>query len=434
MKAGKPHGCTTPAKEVEAQKFSGGCPGAYPALLEFDYESQSTMSKPWDGIQAWHDFEIHDDGDVTVWKSYKIGTGKRFKKATLDKLYKEQSNDVGGFPQATTKSEFVGFAHTLESYKPHSEQSRRRKYQDAAERTLKMAARKKIKQETDESALRDIQEAVKERLPVCCAICNKQFKTPNHMTDHTCAPPPVPTEETVSPPKEVEFVHPATIAINATSGRSALLGHGLVTWRTVNVLDPIIKEILEEQYEKGVANSSNRKGVLEMLEACETRVPLLLCPSVNSVSGWLSNRLILAKKPPETKQKKPESEEEKKKKPARKKSPKSVFERRQEAAVKISKEHFPLRLDASKKHLFIAKYIDIHLMIDMVVRVCTGLEFHDGCWHLKTALAKRSEIDDREWIIKSQLVETDYQRVEVKRAKGGTGQYIKGFNNKYLSS
>jgi hypothetical protein len=28
MKAGEPRGCTTPAKEVEAQKFSGGCPGA----------------------------------------------------------------------------------------------------------------------------------------------------------------------------------------------------------------------------------------------------------------------------------------------------------------------------------------------------------------------------------------------------------------------
>jgi hypothetical protein len=296
-----------------------------------------------------------------------------------------------------------------------------------------MAARKKIKQERVESALRDIQDAVKDRLPVCCTICNKQFKTPKHMTDHTCAPPPVPTEETVSPPKEVEFVHPATIAINASSSRSAFLGHGLVTWRTVNVLDPIIKEILEEQYEKGVANSSNRKGVLEMLEACETRVPLLLCPSINSVSGWLSNRLILAKKPPETKEKKPESEEEKKsKKPARKKSPKSIFERRQEAAVKISKEHFPLRSDPSKKHLFIAKYIDIHLMIDTIVRVCTGLEFHDGCWHLTTAFATQGEMDDREWIVSPHPVETNHHRVKVKRGRDGPSPYIKDFNKKYL--
>jgi hypothetical protein len=309
-------------------------------------------------------------------------------------------------------------------------QSRRNKYKDAAERTLKTTARKKIKRETEESALQEIQEAVKQRLPVCCTICNKQFKTLNHMADHACAPPPVPTETVCSPPREVEFVNPATKTINLDSGRRAFMGHGLVTWRTVNVLDPIIKEILEEQYEKGVANSSNRKGVLEMVEACESRVPLLLLPSINSVSGWLSNRLILAKKP-EPKPEKSKSEEEKKKKPAIKKSPKSVFERRQEAAVKISKEHFPLRSDPSKKHLFIAKYIDIHLVIDTVVRVCTGVEFHDGCWHLSTDLAKRSEIDDREWIISP--LEIDNQIVEIKRGKGGASPYIKEFNKKYLT-
>jgi hypothetical protein len=120
----------------------------------------------------------------------------------------------------------------------------------------------------------------------------------------------------------------------------------------VNALDPMTKEILEEQHQKGVTNSSNRKGVLEMVEACESRVPLLLLPSVNSVSGWLSHRLLLAKKPPETKQKKPESEEEKKKKPASKKSPKkSVFERRQEAAVKISKDIYLPHLLGVDSHL-----------------------------------------------------------------------------------
>ena len=112
-----------------------------------------------------------------------IGAGKRFKREALDKLYKEQSD---GFPQATTKSEFVGFAHaSVESCKPHLEQSRRKQYDDAAVRRLKKVARKKIKQETEESALHDIQDAVKERLPEECAICNKQFKTANHMADHS---------------------------------------------------------------------------------------------------------------------------------------------------------------------------------------------------------------------------------------------------------
>jgi hypothetical protein len=54
----------------------------------------------------------------------------------------------------------------------------------------------------------------------------------------------------------------------------------------------------------------------------------------------------------------------KEEKAARKNSPKSVFEQRQEVAVKISKEHSPLPSDPSKKHLFVAKHIDTHLMID----------------------------------------------------------------------
>jgi hypothetical protein len=78
-----------------------------------------------------------------------------------------------------------------------------------------------------------------------------------------------------------------------------------------------------------------------------------------------------------------------------------------------------------------AKYIDIHLVIDAVVRVCTGVEFHDGCWYLSTALAKRSELDDREWIVSQQ--EIDYQRVKVKRRRGGASIYIKDFNKKYLA-
>jgi hypothetical protein len=30
----------------------------------------------------------------------------------------------------------------------------------------------------------------------------------------------------------------------------------------------------------------------------------------------------------------------------------------------LDEEHFPLRLDAAKKHLFTAKHIDMHLVID----------------------------------------------------------------------
>jgi hypothetical protein len=78
-------------------------------------------------------------------------------------------------------------------------------------------------------------------------------------------------------------------------------------------LDPITKEILEEYYQKGVTNSSSRKEVLKMVKVCETRVPLLLCQSINSVNGWHDNRLILAKKKPGTEGEKPETKDENKK-------------------------------------------------------------------------------------------------------------------------
>ncbi len=45
-------------------------------------------------------------------------------------------------------------------------------------------------------------------------------------------------------------------------------------------------------------------------------------------------------------------------------------------------------------------------------------------------VGERSELDDREWIVSQQ--EIDYQRVEVKRGKGGASIYIKDFNKKYL--
>jgi hypothetical protein len=34
------------------------------------------------------------------------------------------------------------------------------------------------------------------------------------------------------------------------------------------------------------------------------------------------------------------------------------------SSPQLDEEHFPLRLDATKKHLFTAKHIDVHLVID----------------------------------------------------------------------
>jgi hypothetical protein len=74
------------------------------------------------------------------------------------------------------------------------------------------------------------------------------------------------------------------------------MGHGLAQFRFVMVLDDVVKDILEEQFQKGVEKSSNRKGVLEMVEECGKIVPELMAPSVHDVNSWLSSRLARQKK------------------------------------------------------------------------------------------------------------------------------------------
>jgi hypothetical protein len=61
--------CCTPATEVEAQLFGGGIEGSFPVLLNFDCDNE-VAGKRWDGILAYHDFELHEDGAITAWKSY----------------------------------------------------------------------------------------------------------------------------------------------------------------------------------------------------------------------------------------------------------------------------------------------------------------------------------------------------------------------------
>jgi hypothetical protein len=67
------------------------------------------------------------------------------------------------------------------------------------------------------------------------------------------------------------------------------MGHGLAKFRFVMVLDDVVKEILEEQFQKGVEKSSNRKGVLEMVGECGKIVPELMAPSGHDVNSWLSS-------------------------------------------------------------------------------------------------------------------------------------------------
>jgi hypothetical protein len=96
------------------------------------------------------------------------------------------------------------------------------------------------------------------------------------------------------------FVSPITVPVSpnpvGSQKRWLLMGHGLAQFRFVMVLDDVVEEILEEHFQRGVEKSSNRKGVLEMVEECGKTVPELMAPSVHDVNSWLSSRLAREKK------------------------------------------------------------------------------------------------------------------------------------------
>jgi hypothetical protein len=69
--------------------------------------------------------------------------------------------------------------------------------------------------------------------------------------------------------KNTPFQAPATVSVD----EELIMGHGLQTFRSVTILDDVVKKVLEEQFQKGVLKTSNRKGVLEMVEECGKKVP-----------------------------------------------------------------------------------------------------------------------------------------------------------------
>jgi hypothetical protein len=75
MSAGKLATCI-PATEVEAQLFGGRIEGSFLTFLDFDYDNEIDL-KRWDGISSYHDFELHEDGEIAAWKSWGSCRGKR---------------------------------------------------------------------------------------------------------------------------------------------------------------------------------------------------------------------------------------------------------------------------------------------------------------------------------------------------------------------
>jgi hypothetical protein len=51
-------------------------------LLEFDYKAEVKIDT-WEGISGYHDFELHENGDITAWRSYQVDKGKRFARQPL---------------------------------------------------------------------------------------------------------------------------------------------------------------------------------------------------------------------------------------------------------------------------------------------------------------------------------------------------------------
>jgi hypothetical protein len=65
-------------------------PLLYPVVLDFDCEKSKLGG-------TFHDFELHNNGDVTAWKRSGVGPGKKFTKEKLDKKYvwvNEQSREL----------------------------------------------------------------------------------------------------------------------------------------------------------------------------------------------------------------------------------------------------------------------------------------------------------------------------------------------------
>ena len=95
-------------------------------MLEFDY-SQEVAVDTWDGISVYHDFELHENGDITAWRSYQVGKGKRFEKSELDGKYKS------GTSQPSTGATFVADVGKLNgTFQPKLDLSGRRKQNKSA--------------------------------------------------------------------------------------------------------------------------------------------------------------------------------------------------------------------------------------------------------------------------------------------------------------
>jgi hypothetical protein len=97
---------------------------------------------------------------------------------------------------------------------------------------------------------------------------------------------------------------------------------------------------------------------------------------------------------------------------------------RQTKAPVLSKEHFALLKDATRGHLFLAKYRDVLLRSDGVTRIITSVHF-DEKWTVRAARAKIHKYDSR--IYEVDTATPDEITIDVGRRKNQVGPLIREY-------
>jgi hypothetical protein len=333
-------------------------------------------------------------------RSWGVGPGKRFTKAELDKKYSREDEQSGElqlpeselqlpepelqvpeqelqapeqemqvpepelrFPQGSTGATFKAMLEA-ESFVPKFERSKTRKWELMANREETTAVRKKRAIDATEAKEAKLQAVKDERAPHKCHACGTGYKRQGDLEGHVCNRIADANNNVNDDGKKVEpFQKPVTIPLQECDTPVPLMGHGLVMHRNQNYLTDAVRNLLELEFQKGVANAGSRKGVLEMVETCCKMLPVLMIPSIQAVSSWLAVRL--QKKAPESTSRK------------KRNKPKSVSEMRQWKADVLAREHLPLVKDSTRGNLFLAKYRDVLLIKEGVTRIITSVQFDE---------------------------------------------------------
>jgi hypothetical protein len=129
----------------------------------------------------------------------------------------------------------------------------------------------------------NLQSVKDNRAAYKCQACGTGYKRKSDLAGHVCTPI-VANNDNDDGKKTEPFKKSNTILLSECNTRAPLMGHGLVTHRSQNHLSSAVKNIYWKV--KGVANSGDRKGVLEMMESCFKKLPALAVPSILAVSSW----------------------------------------------------------------------------------------------------------------------------------------------------